>query len=283
MVFSACSSPAYKHSDSGSPHPEAPLALKQELLPHPDAAGKRIELFWAVPEGQGPWPVIVAIHGHQEGKRPGATIFPQHWYRRMLNAGLIAVAVSQPGYGNSNGPPDYCGPFTQHAVQAVIQYLRKLPYVDRERIGLHGISRGAIVASKVASLEPDLKALILQVGIYDLADSYRRLSSSRSGKSGAYDKIVKNIAQEAGTTELEFSKRSVLQAPSNIRASTLILTSENDFPGSREQAYRLKTRLESIGTPVQLVDFQGEGHFIPFEKRDPVIDAFLKTALHGKD
>lgn len=30
----------------------------------------------------------------------------------MAARGYVAAAVSQPGYGNSDGPPDFCGPFT---------------------------------------------------------------------------------------------------------------------------------------------------------------------------
>lgn len=37
---------------------------------------------------------------------------------------------------------------------------------------LYGVSRGAIAASMVATEEPDLRALILVAGIYDLAAAH---------------------------------------------------------------------------------------------------------------
>src|SRR5512143_53603 len=36
------------------------------------AAGKKVEYYWAKPDGDGPFPALIYIHGHQPGARPGA-------------------------------------------------------------------------------------------------------------------------------------------------------------------------------------------------------------------
>jgi hypothetical protein len=91
--------------------------IRRELLPQIQDGSKRIELFWTKPEGNGPFPAILYIHGHQETVRNGGQTFVESGrLGTMASRGYVAAAVSQPGYGNSSGPPDFCGPVTQSAV-----------------------------------------------------------------------------------------------------------------------------------------------------------------------
>jgi hypothetical protein len=36
------------------------------FLPHRQHPSKQIEVLWTTPVGQGPWPAVLFIHGHQE-------------------------------------------------------------------------------------------------------------------------------------------------------------------------------------------------------------------------
>jgi pimeloyl-ACP methyl ester carboxylesterase len=85
----------------------------------------------------------------------------------MARHGYVAAAVSQPGYGNSSGPPDYCVPYTQQATLVAIDFLRRQPFVRPDKVALFGYSRGAIVAAMVATLNPKLAAVVLGAGAYD--------------------------------------------------------------------------------------------------------------------
>jgi hypothetical protein len=102
------------------------------FVPHPDAPSKRVEYFVERPAGAGP--------------RPGSRVFVE-WgvLEDHAKRGHLAVAVSQPGYGNSSGPADFCGPFTQRAVSAVIARLRAAGHAFRRGTVIEGISRDALV------------------------------------------------------------------------------------------------------------------------------------------
>ena len=139
--------------------------IHHELLPHSQDRDKAVEMFWAKPEGNGPFPVVLFIHGHQEGPRDGGEAYVRTGRLGiMARRGYVSAAVSQPGYGNSAGPPDYCGPFTQQAVLVAIDFLRRQPFVRANKVALFGYSRGAIVAAMVATQDPGLAAVVLGAG-----------------------------------------------------------------------------------------------------------------------
>jgi hypothetical protein len=105
-------------------------SIHHELLPHSQDHSKAIELFWTKPEGKGPFPAVLLIHGHQETERNGGAAYVLTGRLGiMARRGYVAAAVSQPGYGNSAGPPDYCGPYTQQAALVAIDFLRRQPFV----------------------------------------------------------------------------------------------------------------------------------------------------------
>src|SRR6185436_19879508 len=103
-------------------------------------------------------------------------------------------AVSQPGYGNSEGRPDFCGPFTQQAALTALAFLRGQPFVARERVALFGYSRGAIVAGMVAAQDRELAAVILGAGAYDFFSWY----------PAPLPGISANIRNEAGVSDEAF-------------------------------------------------------------------------------
>ena len=255
---------------------QAPLSVEQvrtEFIPHPDDAAKRIEIAWTKPAGEGPWPVLLLVHGHQIGNRPGAGIYVDGGgLERFASRGLLAAAVSQPGYGESDGPSDFCGPRSQQALAAAVAHLRGLSFVDSRRIALFGYSRGAVVAAMVSTQIPDLAAVILGAGIYDLKETYGRLARG----------MQRNIRREAGTSEEAFRARSAIHYVERIKAPTLILHGEHDDRASADSARRFGAALEVTGTPVRVVVFPGVGHGIPRAQRSAEVDPFLQRHLLGR-
>src|SRR5262245_4043522 len=133
--------------------------IQRELLQHRQDPGKRVEVFWAKPIGSGPWPAVLLIHGHQEQIRNGGEAYVLTGRLGVLaSRGYVTAALSQPGYGNSDGPADFCGPFTQDAAQTALAFLRARPFVIPSKAALFGYSRGAIVASMGAARAPQLAA-----------------------------------------------------------------------------------------------------------------------------
>ena len=175
--------------------------IQRAFLQHRQNLSKKIEVFWTKPGEPGPWPAILFIHGHQEQVRNGGEAFVRPGRLGiMASRGYVAAALSQPGYGNSDGPPDFCGPFTQEAVLVAIDFLRNQPSVNPNKVALYGYSRGAIVASMVATKDPKLAAVVLGAGAYNFFSWY---PTPLRG-------IDANIEREAGTSAEAFRARSAI-------------------------------------------------------------------------
>lgn len=137
-----------------------------------------VELFQAQSTSAAPTGAILFVHGNQGGLFLGAKELADSGALLRFSSGLsiAAAAVSQPGFGASDGPADFCGPGTQQAIIAALSFLREQPCVDPDRIVLYGNSRGAVAAAMVAAQVADLRAIVLSSGVYDLKAAFENSS-----------------------------------------------------------------------------------------------------------
>lgn len=218
--------------------------VRKEFLPHIKDNNKKVELFWTQPAGDGPYPAVLLIHAGQEQIRNGGEAFVKAGRLGILaNRGYVAASLSQPGYGNSDGPADYCGPFTQDAVLVALDFLRKQPFVRPDKVALYGLSRGAIVASMVATRDQTLAAVVLAAGAYDFFTWYP------TPMGGA------NIRREAGTSAEAFRARSAIYHVDKIKAPILLLHGAQDERIPVRQAEAFFEKLKATGIAVKMKIF----------------------------
>lgn len=228
--------------------------------------GRNVELYQAVPDIDYPCGAILFVHGNQGGRRIGASeaIDSGVLLRFSARFNITAAAVSQPGFGASDGPPDFCGPSTQQAIATALAFLRAQPQVDPERIVLYGYSRGAVASAMTATNDANLRALILGAGVYDLGEVYR---TARPGIRSA-------IEQEAGADDASFAARSALRHVDRIRCETLLLHGRHDDRAPVAQAERMADALSRAGVEASLHLFDC-GHNIPHELSRAAMRPFL--------
>lgn len=243
-------------------------------IPHPDDPAKKVEYFLEKPKGGGPWPTIVLLHGHQEWPRAGEKDFVK-WgvLDEFSGRGYLAVAISQPGYGNSTGAADFCGPFTQHAVAAVIAKLHAEGYVKDNRILIQGVSRGALVAGMVAAHDPSIRGIVLISGLYDLP------AYASHAKSAMAVSIVDSMKAETGGTAEALKSRSLLYSAQDIKAETLILNGGKDDRTDPEQARHVAEIINAHGGHARAIVYPEYGHQIPVEVRDKDVEPFIERVL----
>jgi dipeptidyl aminopeptidase/acylaminoacyl peptidase len=244
-------------------------------IPHPDDPSKHVEYFIEKPDGKGPWATIVLLHGHQDAPRPGGRDFVEWGVLKTFAArGYLAVSVSQPGFGNSSGPADFCGPFTQHAVSGVIAKLRADGLSAPHKLLLQGISRGALTAGLIAAQDPNVSGIVLISGVYDLP-AYVADPQASEMKS----RVVKSIMDETGGKPDALNARSVMRVAANIKASSLILNGAKDDRTDPGQARKLAEQVTSAGGTARAIIYPDFGHRIPVEVRNKDIDPFIDGVL----
>ena len=245
--------------------------VSREFIETP--AKEKIEFIWSQPEGKGPWPALVLIHPHQEWpNKIGADVFEQtHSLKYWTDKGFITIAVSQPGYGKSQGPADYCGPRTQAAVASVIEHFRALPFVRAEKVFLYGGSRGAVVASMLATQDALLAGVILKSGVYDLGKAYQSYPW--------YSLIKLSMIWELGFyDETKMRERSAFSFADKIKAPLLIIHGLNDDRASLESAELFANKVKEYKG---IVDFKviTSDHFIPMSRIQDEMAVFMKRYL----
>ena len=245
------------------------------FIPHPEGDSKQVEYFMKRPSGEGPWPTLVFLHGHQEDPSAGGRVFVQ-WgvLDQIAERGYLAVAVSQPGYGESTAEADFCGPFTQRAVMGVIAKLRAEGYVSSGKLVLVGISRGALVAGLIAAKDRSVSGVVLVSGLFDL----RELAQD-SGASEIKQAILKSVVAETGGGDDAIRARSLMPFARDIKAATLILNGGKDDRTDPDQARRFAEEINAHGGNARAIIYPDLGHQIPVQVRSRDIDPFIEEIL----
>lgn len=123
------------------------------------------EAWLYLPEGAGPHPCIVFVHGIGAIRevRVGA------YAERFTRAGYAVFAFDYRSWGASGGAPRFVANIEnqQADIHAAIDHVRSLDAIDADRIALLGTSFGGGHALMVAAARPDLAAVIAQCAVVD--------------------------------------------------------------------------------------------------------------------
>jgi pimeloyl-ACP methyl ester carboxylesterase len=103
-------------------------------------------------------PGVVYIHGYQNNRETSDA-----YSIEMARRGFVVLSIDAIGRGNSGIPNDPVNPdFDEtYGARSSLAYLKELPYVDPERVGMMGHSLGAEMAYQVALEDPSVEALVI--------------------------------------------------------------------------------------------------------------------------
>jgi dipeptidyl aminopeptidase/acylaminoacyl peptidase len=214
------------------------------------SAGGRIEAYVTRPQGEGPFPLLVMLHGHSFVGRGAEQVLStaQRFAREICFA---SVAISLPGYGGSEGSQGSVEDSTRQAVKDGLAFAQQLQWVDKRQTFFYGVSRGAIVAAAMLNDVEGIDGAVLYSGAYDLGRLYRDTPSF----------WVRKILNPNGDANPKLF--NLLADGAKWTVPTLILHGEQDQVIPVNQARLLRDRLKSAGVYHQLVVYPDRGHFLP--------------------
>jgi dipeptidyl aminopeptidase/acylaminoacyl peptidase len=151
------------------------------------------------PPGAGRPPLVLLIAGLDSTKEEFFAV-----ENLFLDRGLATFSLDGPGQGETGYTltirPDFEAP-----VAAALDVLCARPDLDRERVGILGVSLGGYYAARAAAFEPRIRAVVVSGGPYD----YGALIRDRPAHSLA------TFARNSGTTTreatYEFASRITLK------------------------------------------------------------------------
>jgi uncharacterized protein len=119
--------------------------------------GARLDASICRPDGAGPWPAVVLVHGHGEDGSKASTL---ERGRRYAERGWLVLAYSVRGQGGSEGLSSHLGAREIWDLQDVVRFARTLP-ARSDRIAVCGSSQGgwhawmAAAHADVATVVPE--------------------------------------------------------------------------------------------------------------------------------
>jgi dipeptidyl aminopeptidase/acylaminoacyl peptidase len=161
---------------------------------------------------------------------------------RLAKHGFASVAVSQPGFGKSAGPPDFVGPKTIAALTEGYRKLRQERYVDPASMGIFGFSRGALAA-------------------YD---------------ENTLPGVRQNMRDETGMTKEAVRERSSILKMERIEMPGAGPHGEKDVSVPVSQALLLRDRLTQLHKEFEIKLFPDREHSIGPEVNDLTVDFFRR-------
>jgi dipeptidyl aminopeptidase/acylaminoacyl peptidase len=261
--------------------PEETL-IEPELIHYPTFDGREIPAWLYKPKGDGPFPVVLSIHGGPESQeRPTYAYTGLYQYLLSRGIGVLAPNVrGSSGYGITYQKlihRDWGGDELKDFEWAV-KYLHSLPWVNNDRIGVYGGSFGGFATLSCVSRLPDYWAAAVDlVGPANLVTFAKAVPPT-------WRASMKSWVGDPETEQEFLMSRSPVTYVDQIKAPLFVIQGANDPRVVKAESDQIVARLRERGVDVRYDVYEDEGH--GFTKRSNSIEAmgdiaeFLDTHLN---
>jgi dipeptidyl aminopeptidase/acylaminoacyl peptidase len=204
-------------------------------------------------------PLIVNIHGGPHGQNgPGFSVRNQIYAARgwaVLNVNFRGST----GYGQNFADAvfgDQDGNEGQDVLYGVNAAVRRYLWIDRERMGIEGVSYGGQLTDWLITQTNEFKAAIPTAGISNLI-SYNYMTYYNQ-----YEEMEFGQFLHQGTLMDDAWKRSALHFVAQAHTPTMLCHGENDNDVPIAEAEQFFVALKDVGTETVFVRYPREGHGI---------------------
>lgn len=234
----------------------APEGLPYDSWRFDNGEGDSVHGFTVTPDGEGPWPVMMFVHGgpgwlHEDRFEPEV----QSYVDAGFAVGMVNYRGST-GYGRTWRDRligDIGGPDVRD-VTAGLRELIATGIGDPNRAVVGGWSWGGYVTLMQLGTQPDIwRAGIAGIPVGDYAAGYEELSPTLQ----AYDRAL--LGGEPKDLPELMAARSPIEHVDAVRAPVIFIIGENDSRCPYRQAMDYVERLAARGTTHEVVTF-ATGH-----------------------
>ena len=213
-------------------------------------------------------PLIVNIHGGPHGQNGPAFNFKNQVYAARGWATLQVNYRGSTGYGQKFADAvfgDQDGNEGQDVLYAVSAAVRRYLWIDRERLGIEGVSYGGQLTDWLITQTNEFKAAIPIAGIANLI-SYNYMTYYNQ-----YEEMEFGQFLHQGSLMDVAWERSALKHVAAAHTPTMLMHGENDNDVPIAEAEQFFIALKDVGTEAIFVRYPREGHGLAETKH--VIDS----------
>ncbi|MEX0915324.1 MAG: S9 family peptidase, partial [Wenzhouxiangellaceae bacterium] len=249
-------------SEVGGLDPEG--FVMPELIEYPtfDKVGdeqRRIPAFVYRPEGSGPHPVIISIHGGPEGQaRPTFSSTYQLWIDRLGAAVVVPNVRGSSGYGKTYLQLDN-GMRREDSVRdigALLDWVAAQPDLDADRVAVYGGSYGGyMVLASAVHYSDRLDAAVDIVGISNFVTFLENTQDYRRDLRRPEYGDERDPEMRA-----HLQKISPLNHVDKINLPMFVVQGQNDPRVPVSEAQQMVAALRAQGSPVWYMNALNEGH-----------------------
>ena len=240
--------------------------------------------FMNVPQGPGPFPVIIALHGYIEPEIYYTIDYTTRYADALARAGYLVLHPNLRGYKPSDDGPNLLRVGMAIDVLNLIAIVRDqggqpgpLALADPDRIGLWGHSMGGGISLRALTVSPDVKAAVLYAAMS--GDERRNFEAIQSWSGGQRGLAEINVPDDALLRIAPIHYLDRIEAAVSIHHGT---TDELVPPVWSnelcEQLLALEKVVQCLPYPGQPHTFVGEGDRQFIQNMITFYDTYLK---HG--
>lgn len=247
----------WTEAETGGLAPES--FITPVMFDYPNAEGMDIPAFIYKPEGPGPHPVIISIHGGPEGQsRPGFSSTYQYWAKELGLAVVVPNVRGSSGYGKTYVSLDN-GVNRKKSVEdigALLDWIAAQPDLDKDKVVVNGGSYGGyMVLASMIDYADRLAAGVDIVGISDFktflenTEGYR-VDLRREEYGDERDPVIAAF----------FDEISPLKNASKITKPLFIIQGYNDPRVPYTESEQILSAIKANGVKAWFLMAMDEGH-----------------------
>ena len=236
-------------------------------LPRPESVrikveGAEMQMWVLKPPGFDPhkkWPLAYLVHGGPQGAWEDGWSY--RWCPELWAAQGYVVALPNPrgstGFGQKYVDAisgDWGGKCFDDLMKGV-DYLEKLPYIDKKRMAAAGASFGGYMMNWFQGNTTRFKTLITHCGVYNFESMYATTEE-------LWFDEWEHGGPPWGPNRSSYEKHSPHRKAKQFKTPMLIIHNDQDFRVPVSEGHQLFTTLQRLGVPSKFINFPDEGHWV---------------------
>ena len=250
-----------------------------------DGAPRQIPAWVYKPPGDGPFPILVSIHGGPEGQaRPFFSSSYQMWIKELGIAVIVPNVRGSAGYGKSYLALDngFKREDSVRDIGALLDWIEEQPDLDASKVAVIGGSYGGyMVLASAVHYSDRLKAAVDIVGISSFVTFLENTQDYRRDLRRQEYGDERDPAMRA-----HLEKISPVNNVDKIDIPMLVVQGQNDPRVPVTEAQQMVAALRDLGQTVWYMNALNEGHgYRKKENRDiyqQTVVLFLQQYLVGR-